>query len=538
MTFALFNLLMAGAPPFLIWTLAEVAPVPTPAAPATARVVVRTADPAASGEGEVIVLPDGQHEGGMVWVMAEGDCDGGHAAAAPGTIRVLHGNGQATEGSHSMVIQAVDGPQAEGEAPKMVFVRAPGESGQTGGARTALVRVAPKGVVQAEADPDRGWLGVSVGDVSDALAEQLNTQGKGVLILNVVSDSPADKAGIQAHDIIVAVNGEAVEGEVGRTVDLIKSRKPGETVAVDLLREGKPQTLRVTLGSRSEMPSLAFNWKFEAAPEGQVEESVKTRGKFIAKGANGEWIVRDLGDLNNAGELPDNVKMFLPRSGQRTTSVNVEGGKSVVKVNVSNDGSSVSITREGDGPITVERTDASGNKSEADYDTEEALETADAEAYKIFKDGGGVAVFHVDGGNLFDGNFNFDFDFDPADFHNAMGAWKVDLDEHMGEAKEAYQKAMEELHAALEKAKVEGVDGKLGELKGLMKLHQLEPGQMGFMHMSKPRQSFEVRPDGTIESRVRKGDSELVELYKNEADLQKRNPDLYEKYSDLKSDRE
>jgi hypothetical protein len=503
--------------------------------------LVRAADQTVAGDGQVIVLQEGEPEGNMIWVMAEGDCEGGTAAAAPGTVRVIRGDGEAVEGAQAVFIQRADGPEAGvSDEPKMVFVGAPGNGQHGGGARTALVRVAPKGQVQAGADPDRGWLGVSVGDVSDALAEQLNTEGKGVLILNVISDSPADKAGIQAHDIITAVNGEAVEGEVGRTVDLIKSRKPGETIAVDILREGKPQELRVTLGSRADMPAQAFTWKFETAPEGQVEESVKTRGKFIAKGADGKWVVRDLGDLSNAGELPDNVKMFLPRSGQRTTSVNVEGGKSVVKVNVSQDGSSISIKREGDGPITVERTDASGNKTEADYDTEEALETADAEAYTLFKDSGGAAVFHVDGGNLFDGHFNFDFDFDfdPAELHDDLLHWQGELDEKLGDAKEAYQKAMEELHAALESAKVGGLDGKLSELKGMMKLHQLEPGKMGLMHLSKPRHSFEVRPDGTIESRVRKGDSELIELYRNEGDLQTRNPDLYQKYTDLKMDRE
>lgn len=538
MTFVLFNLLLAGAPPFLIWNLGEVAPAPAPAVHTTARVAVRADNQAVADDLQVIVLPDGENAGDRVWVMAEGGCEGAAAAAVPFTIQVSHGDGQAVEGSQEVIIQAVDAQHAEGEAAKMVFVRSAGDGVKDGNGRTALVRVAPQGQVQADADPDRGWLGVSVGDVSDALAEQLNTEGKGVLILNVVSDSPADKAGIQAHDIIVAINGETVEGEVGRTVDLIKARKPGETVAVNILREGQPQILRVTLGSRAEMPTQAFAWKFETAPEGQVEESVKTRGKFIAKGADGQWIVRDLGDLNNPGALPDNMRMFLPRSGERSASVNVEGGKSVVKVNVSQDGSSISIKREGDGPITVERSDASGNKSEADYDTEEELESADAEAYKMFKAGGGVAVFQFDGGSLSADNFNFDFNFDPSDFHGAMEAYKVDLDEHLGEAKEAYQKAMEELHTALEKAKVEGLDGKLGELKGLMKFRELEPGKMGFMHLFKPRQSFEVRPDGTIELRVRKGDSELIELYKNDADMQKRNPDLYEKYEDLKSDKE
>jgi len=61
------------------------------------------------------------------------------------------------------------------------------------------------------------------------------------------------------------------------------------------------------------------------------------------------------------------------------------------------------------------------------------------------------------------------------------------------------------------------------------------PGQPHIMAltMGKPKHSFEVRPDGTIEVRIRKGDSELVQLYTNERDLQKRNPELAEKYADL-----
>ena len=52
---------------------------------------------------------------------------------------------------------------------------------------------------------------------------------------------------------------------------------------------------------------------------------------------------------------------------------------------------------------------------------------------------------------------------------------------------------------------------------------------------AKPKHTFESRADGTIEVRVRKGDSELVQLYADERDLQRRAPDLYEKYDDLMS---
>ena len=80
---------------------------------------------------------------------------------------------------------------------------------------------------------------------------------------------------------------------------------------------------------------------------------------------------------------------------------------------------------------------------------------------------------------------------------------------------------MEEFHKSMSKLKGEGA----------------LPMAMG-LHMGKPRQSFEVRTDGTIEARIRKGDSELVQLYKNEADLKQRNPDLHKKYQELMSVRE
>ena len=63
-------------------------------------------------------------------------------------------------------------------------------------------------------DEDRGWLGISVGEVPDSVAAHVATEGAGVIILNVVEDSPADLAGLLAHDIILAIEGEGVEGDV------------------------------------------------------------------------------------------------------------------------------------------------------------------------------------------------------------------------------------------------------------------------------------------------------------------------------------
>jgi S1-C subfamily serine protease len=63
----------------------------------------------------------------------------------------------------------------------------------------------------------------------------------------VQSGSPADKAGLQANDIITKFDGQAVQGEEGFVGFLLK-HKPGDTVTFTVLRNKQPQDIKVTLG--------------------------------------------------------------------------------------------------------------------------------------------------------------------------------------------------------------------------------------------------------------------------------------------------
>lgn len=71
----------------------------------------------------------------------------------------------------------------------------------------------------------------------------------GVLVSRVVEDSAAAKAGIQVGDILTRVDGQAVE-EVFDLERLIGRRDPGETVALEVFRAGRAQTLSATLEKR------------------------------------------------------------------------------------------------------------------------------------------------------------------------------------------------------------------------------------------------------------------------------------------------
>jgi serine protease Do len=93
-----------------------------------------------------------------------------------------------------------------------------------------------------------GWLGVSIGEVSEDDLERLKlTETKGVLIRSVMPGEPADQGGVRANDVIVVVDGNRLDGP--RDLQRVVSATPvGKKVRVVLLREGKQTEVDVTIG--------------------------------------------------------------------------------------------------------------------------------------------------------------------------------------------------------------------------------------------------------------------------------------------------
>jgi serine protease Do len=94
----------------------------------------------------------------------------------------------------------------------------------------------------------RGWLGVLIQDVTAELAESFNMdKPRGALVSRVLPDSPAAKAGFEVGDIILKYNGDDVDHS--KDLPPLVGRTPVDTaVPVRVLRQGKIQTLRVTIG--------------------------------------------------------------------------------------------------------------------------------------------------------------------------------------------------------------------------------------------------------------------------------------------------
>jgi hypothetical protein len=92
------------------------------------------------------------------------------------------------------------------------------------------------------------YLGALLGPVPDVLYDHLPdlARGQGVVITHVLPESPAAKAGLQRHDLLVQYGDEKVRG-CEHCARLIQSDKPEHKVKLALIRAGRPTTAEVTL---------------------------------------------------------------------------------------------------------------------------------------------------------------------------------------------------------------------------------------------------------------------------------------------------
>ena len=95
----------------------------------------------------------------------------------------------------------------------------------------------------------RGWLGVMIQDVTPEMAEAMNLDAKGGAMITDVPEGPARDAGLKTGDVIVGFDGQPVEDTRG-LVRRVAEAPSGDTVKVEVVREGETQQIDVTLGRR------------------------------------------------------------------------------------------------------------------------------------------------------------------------------------------------------------------------------------------------------------------------------------------------
>jgi S1-C subfamily serine protease len=110
--------------------------------------------------------------------------------------------------------------------------------------KSEATKAAPKG-----AGP--GFLGVRVMPLSDERREALGVEGPGVEIQSIVPGTAAEKAGLQAGDVLVQIAGSSV-GDAAELVSKLGGMKAGDEVKIVRLRDHDKQTMTITLGARPE----------------------------------------------------------------------------------------------------------------------------------------------------------------------------------------------------------------------------------------------------------------------------------------------
>ncbi len=248
-------------------------------------------------------------------------------AAAAGCASVLTSPVRAEPAAPAEVRRIVILQQGQQGQPKQVEVEVEAREGD---ARPMVVRR------MAEVRSSSHWLGLECFTLDGPLRSHLGLrEGEGLMIEQVVPDSPAAKAELKQHDVIVKAGGQMIKSvsELMKQVDEAKENE----LSLDIIRGGKAMTVKVTPAKRPETQDVLRKFR---GGEGRTEE---LRG----------WI-----EQLQRGEQPPRIRVFGPGA------VLPGGDKGLPK------GLSVGITRSGGDPakITVKRGEESWDVTEKELD--------------------------------------------------------------------------------------------------------------------------------------------------------------------------
>ncbi len=222
------------------------------------------------------------------WVMAMGNPLGQGFSVSAG---IVSARGRELSGSYDDYIQT-DAAINRGNSGGPLF----NMDGQVIGVNTAIL--SPNGgsigigfsmgsnVVSKVADQlkefgetRRGWLGVRIQDMSPEIAESMGLADAAVgALVTDVPDGPAKDAGIQSGDVITRFGGQEVS-DAGDLTRRVADAPIGEAVPVIVLREGRTETLAVTLGRREEAEAVTMP---ASAPAAEAPKEMETLGLTLA----------------------------------------------------------------------------------------------------------------------------------------------------------------------------------------------------------------------------------------------------------------
>lgn len=165
----------------------------------------------------------------------------------------------------------------------------------------------------------RGWLGISMDELTADLATSLGFSGtEGVIITEVTPESPAEEAGLKHGDIITSINRTPITdgNKLRNTVAVLR---PGSEADVEIFREGQRKRVKVKLGTRPTMEEMIAQ---REAPQAQQAQQIGiTVGEVTAE------MARQLGMRQPTGVIVTGVE-----SGSLAQRVGIRAGDLILTV--------------------------------------------------------------------------------------------------------------------------------------------------------------------------------------------------------------
>jgi len=186
----------------------------------------------------------------------------------------------------------------------------------------------------------KGWLGVSIQDMTPKLAKSMDVQTKeGALVNDVVDESPAEKAGLKDEDIIVDFDGVAI-ADANDLIRAVQKTKPGTKVNVTVMRDKKKVVASATIDKAPKERSFSYSFSHPRAPRPPREPRAPRAFVWRGSGSHGlvlEELNEQLAEYfeapNKRGVLVEEVKKesAAEKAGFRAGDVIIKAGTQSVE---------------------------------------------------------------------------------------------------------------------------------------------------------------------------------------------------------------
>jgi hypothetical protein len=369
----------------------------------------------------------------------------------------------------------------------------------------------------AVAENSRPWLGVVVDKVPEILSTHLKTGEGGVIVINVATGGPAERAGLQRYSVIVELDGKPVSGFVDQFIERISRLQAGESIALTVVQGGKHKPVELRLGERP--PDDQIEW-LHAIPDQEWSEEFTVRlPRIFRMEEDGNLIEEDVKAWKKWSDRLEQA--FKNKWGWdipigKDMRINVRRHDDEVKVEVERGGELIRVERDKTGEITVTRTQkGGGGKGKVvvkEYANEEALAKGDPVAAEILQDttGRGLTI------ERFFGPGKFKFDIDLNGFGVAPDQLRRKKDKLVDDIMRQWQDMTKELYGL-----------------PMLKNFRVGPVEPAKPDDQKPPLSFEVKEDGSIKVEVRKN-GKLMKLHlKSEQELRTKHPALHKQFKEF-----